>query len=485
MPRRQAADNASRASALAWSFWTTRTATLKMHRCKEDDVRLGMQRQRLAQAIALGLLAGCAGAWIHAEPAGSPGLGAETLEQERLAAFAPSLTVHSTKRTGAKERGETTIAQHLPAQAEDTWRLPATLIDVRAAELIDGAYRQTLPDGTLITFTLDPRLQASAQGSLKRYGVDEGAVVIIEPSSGRVLAYASRSERDPSNGHVPLQAGGPAASIFKIITTAALLERGLLTPASRICTRGGARRLTLDLLKDSSRHDTRCDTLASAFGASRNSAYARWADRLLTPTQLEETAERFLFNQYVPFLWGLDASVAHIPTGDRLKFAQAAAGFTGTSLSPLHGALIVAAIGNEGLMMAPRLVARAERDGVVLYEAEAKSLGRVVGNEVARDLRSIFASTVEQGSARKFFRRKHEPRIRGVRVGGKTGHLTMKLNGESAHHSWFVGLSPLESPDLAISALVVNGEIWTTKGVVLASDILTDYYKTPRRTAQR
>jgi cell division protein FtsI/penicillin-binding protein 2 len=200
---------------------------------------------------------------------------------------------------------------------------------------------------------------------------------------------------------------------------------------------------------------------------------------------LEETAERFLFNQYVPFLWGLDASVAHIPTGDRLKFAKSAAGFTGTSLSPLHGALIAAAIGNEGLMMAPRLVARAERDGVVLYEAEAKPLGRVVGNEVARDLRTIFAATVEQGSARKFFERKHEPRIRGVRVGGKTGHLTMKLNGESAHHSWFVGLSPLESPDLAISALVVNGEIWTTKGVVLASDILTDYYKTPKRTARR
>lgn len=445
----------------------------------------GLQRRRLSQAIAMGLLAGCAGAWIQADPDASQGLGAERLEADLVAAYAPSPTVRSTKRDGAKQRGETTLALDALEPKEETWRLPATLIDVREAELVEGAYRQTLADGTLITFTLDPRLQAAAQASLERYGVDEGAVVMIEPSSGRVLAYASRSERDPSNGHVPLQAGGPAASIFKIITTAALLERGLVTPASRICTRGGARRLTLDLLKDSSRHDTRCDTLSSAFGASRNTAYGRWADRLLTPTQLEDTAERFLFNRFVPFLWGPDASVAHIPTHDRLKFAKAAAGFTGTSLSPLHGALIAASIGNEGLMMAPRLVARAERDGVVLYEAKSTALGRVVGNEVARDLRTIFASTVEEGSARKFFERKHEPRIRGVRVGGKTGHLTMKLHGESAHHSWFVGLSPLDAPDLAISALVVNGEVWTTKGVVLASDILTDYYKTPKRTAQR
>ncbi len=422
---------------------------------------------------------------MQAEPAETGGLDERTAEAEWLANFAPSPTVKTTPRVGAKERGETTIAEAPFVSEEAKWRLPASLIDVREADLVDGAYRQTLPDGTLITFTLDPRLQAAAQASLARYGVDEGAVVMVEPSSGRLLAYASRSERDPSNAHVPLQAGGPAASIFKIITTAALLERNLLTPASRICTRGGARRLTEELLKDSSRYDTRCDTLTSAFGASRNTAYGRWADRLLTPIQLEETAERFLFNQYVPFLWGLDASVAHIPRSDRLKFAKAAAGFTGTSLSPLHGALIAAAVGNEGLMMAPRLVARAERDGEVLYEAEAKPLGRAVQTEVARDLRTIFASTVEEGSARKFFQRKNRPRIQGVRVGGKTGHLTMKLHGESAHHSWFVGLSPLGAPDVAISALVVNGKVWTTKGVVLASDILTDYYKTPKRTAKR
>ena len=446
---------------------------------------IGMQRHRLGQAIALGLIAGCAGAWIQSEPEAAKGLNERQAEAELIAAYAPDPTVRTTPRIGAKQRGETSVSEDPFAEREDSWGLPSSLIDVSAASLVDGAYRQTLPDGTIITFTLDPRLQAMAQASLERYGVDEGAVVMMEPSSGRVLAYASRSEREPTNAHVPLQAGGPAASIFKIITTAALLERNLLTPASRICTRGGARRLTLDLLKDSTRHDTRCDTLASAFGASRNTAYGRWADRLLTPLQLEETAERFLCNQYIPFLWGLDASVAHIPTADRLKFAKAAAGFTGTSLSPLHGAMIAAAIGNEGLIMAPRLVARAERDGEVLYEAEAKSLGRAVGTEVARDLRSIFASTVEEGSARKFFQRKKRPRIQNVRVGGKTGHLTMKLHGRSAHHSWFVGLSPLDAPDLAISALVVNGEVWTTKGVVLASDILSDFYKIPKRTAKR
>ena len=140
---------------------------------------------------------------MQAEPAETGGLDERTAEAEWLANFAPSPTVKTTPRVGAKERGETTIAEAPFVSEEAKWRLPASLIDVREADLVDGAYRQTLPDGTLITFTLDPRLQAAAQASLARYGVDEGAVVMVEPSSGRLLAYASRSERDPSNGHVP------------------------------------------------------------------------------------------------------------------------------------------------------------------------------------------------------------------------------------------------------------------------------------------
>jgi cell division protein FtsI/penicillin-binding protein 2 len=439
----------------------------------------------VSQAVVLGLLVGCAGAWLQAPSNGLQTSESDDLEAARIARLAPRPVVRVTPRSGAKGRGETTTARKPFVGDLDVWKLPASLVDLDEATLEEGAYRQTLPDGTVLTFTLEPRVQAAAEASLKRYSVDLGAVVVIEPQSGRILAYASRTERDPYEDHMPLQAGGPAASIFKIITAAALLERGLLTPASEICTRGGGRKLTVDLLEDSKRHDTRCDTLTRAFGASRNAAFGRWADRLLTPAELEETAERFLFNRHVPFLWGLDASVAHIPDDDRLRFAQAAAGFTGTSLSPLHGALIAAAIGNDGLMMAPRIVARAERDGVVLYEAEAKALGRVVGVEVARDLRTLFASTVENGSARKFFERKHTPRVKGVRIGGKTGHLTMRLHGESAHHSWFVGLSPLDSPDLAIAALVVNGKVWTTKGVVLASDVFADVYRRPKRTAKR
>ena len=441
--------------------------------------------QRLGKAVMLGVLAGCVGAWMQSTPTEELSDDGDRRHEALVAAFAPEPTVRVTRRAGLRQRAATTVSATPFVDNETAWKIPASLIDLDAATVVDGAYQQPLPDGTVLTYTLDPQLQRSAQKSLERYGVDLGAVVVIEPSSGKILAYASRSERDPEERHVPLNAGGPAASIFKIVTAAALLERDLLSPNSRICTRGGARRLTLDLLKDSERHDTRCDTLSTAFGTSRNTAFGRWADRLLTPVQLEETAERFLFNEHLPFVWGLDASVAHIPRNDRLRFAKAAAGFTGTSLSPLHGALIAAAIGNDGVMMAPRLVERAVREGEVLYEANEVPLRRVVRADVARDLRTLFAATVERGSAKKFFERKHAPRIRDVSVGGKTGHLTMKLHGESAHHSWYVGLSRLEAPELAISALVVNGEVWTTKGVVLAADILDEAYRKPQRTAGR
>ena len=91
---------------------------------------------------------------MQAEPAETGGLDERTAEAEWLANFAPSPTVKTTPRVGAKERGETTIAEAPFVSEEAKWRLPASLIDVREADLVDGAYRQTLPDGTLITFNV-------------------------------------------------------------------------------------------------------------------------------------------------------------------------------------------------------------------------------------------------------------------------------------------------------------------------------------------
>lgn len=367
------------------------------------------------------------------------------------------------------------------------YAIPAAQVDPELAQVVDGRLVQTLADGSQVRFTLDPAIQRAAVDVLARFQVDYGAVVAMRPATGELLAMAEYAQGRPDLRHLTLQAEGPAASIFKIVTAAALIQRAGLTLDSEICTHGGHRRVDLENLQDNSRLDTRCETLRQAFGASSNVAFARWADRLLTPADLQASADAFLFNQRLPFLWGVGVSKSQIPTGSRIAFARSAAGFTASSLSPLHAAIIAGAVGNGGVMMAPRVIDQVTRDGVVLYTSEAQSLGRALPPEVAAMLAEVMTSTVESGTARKFFAGKAHAQLSEMRIGAKTGTLSAQDTGMARHFSWFVAFAPVDAPEIAVAGLVVNGAEWRTKGVVVARSVLEAWAERRREatTAQR
>jgi peptidoglycan glycosyltransferase len=392
-------------------------------------------------------------------------------------ADAPQLVEQHAEPTAAPETAAAPVAEAAP------WTLPSSQIDVSLAELRDGSrLTQTLADGVEIEFTLEPELQAAAKQELSRYGVEHGSLVAIDPITGELLAYAEHAEGKPGLRHLAVQANGPAASIFKIVTTTALLESGL-NPASEICTRGGLRKLTLKHLRAETSRDTRCETLKDAFGASTNAAFARWSDQLLDATKLSEVARRFLFGRRIPFVYGVGVSAPAIPKGSRLGFAKAAAGFSRTSLSPLHAAMLVGAVANGGKMMAPRLVRRATRGEEILYEASTAELSSVMPADTAAALTDIMLSTTTTGTAKKFFIKNGREKIPGVVFAAKTGHLSGG-EGLHGHYSWFVAFAPAEEPEIAVAALVVNGEVWTTKGVVVAQRFLASYFNSKKRAAQ-
>lgn len=365
------------------------------------------------------------------------------------------------------------------------WAIPAGIVDVAQAQEANGRLRQVLPDGTQLELTLAPSLQRAAMAALRKYRVEYGVVVAIAPRTGDLLALAEYAEGRPDLRQMALQGDGPAASVFKIVTSAALIDKAGLTPASEICTHGGQRFLTLAHLDPDPRRDRKCTTLADALGQSNNVAFARWADQHLTPASLQAVAERFLFNRSIPFLWAVGVSQAQLPAGSRLGFAKSAAGFVGTTLSPLHGALIAATVANRGVMMTPRLVARATRGGVTLYEAQHAQLARVLSPETAASLGKMMVhTTTGEGTAARFFMRHKRPRIRGLTVAGKTGSLSAR-GGAARHYSWFVGFAPADKPQIALAALVVNGETWTTKGAVLAREVLTAWNDQRRAEARK
>jgi cell division protein FtsI/penicillin-binding protein 2 len=329
--------------------------------------------------------------------------------------------------------------------------VPPEPISLRDVELDPrlGRYVAPLGNGRAV-LTIDPRLQARLERSLATYQVPWGATVMLEAGTGRVLALAEHSKAEPGRRGIALSAIAPAASIFKIVTAAALLERGV-GPEDEVCYHGGRHRLQPRLLADDPRRDHRCVSLASAFGHSTNVVFAKLADRGLDAAALRATAHRFLFDADIPFPVQVERSTAEIPD-DPFGFANAAAGFGAVRLSPLHAALLGSIVANGGVDVPPVLV-----DEVEGGPAPAPSSPtRVVDEAVAAKLAAMMRNTVAEGTARRAFRRAGAA-LRGVEVAGKTGSLADP--NPYRDYSWFVGFAPADKPEVVVATVIVNGRL--------------------------
>ncbi|MGC4001010.1 MAG: penicillin-binding transpeptidase domain-containing protein [Anaeromyxobacter sp.] len=317
--------------------------------------------------------------------------------------------------------------------------------------------------------TLEPRLQAALERSLEQWTVPWGVTVLIEPATGRVLAMAEHSQREPDRRGMALQPMAPAASIFKLVTAAALLEQGV-SPGEQVCYHGGRHRLQPRLLDDDPRRDRSCVTLESAFGHSTNVVFAKLAGRGLDASLLRSAAERFMFNSEIPFAEQVGVSPARIED-DRFELANTAAGFGPVRLSPLHGALLAATVANGGLFVPPVLIDHVEGAPTPTPLAP----WRVVDEQVAASLQDMMRATVTEGTGRRQFKRAGGS-LRGVTVAGKTGSLSEQ--GPYRDYSWFVGFAPADKPEIAIATVVVNERLWRVRATRVAREALEAYFRT-------
>ncbi len=321
--------------------------------------------------------------------------------------------------------------------------------------------------GVRKALTVNPALQRRASELLRSFQVPYGAIAAIEPATGRVLALAEHSAEAPQVRGLPLRAICPAASVFKVVTGAALLSAGV-SPNEKVCYHGGIRRLNERLLEDDQRRDGRCLTLAQAMGHSANVIFAKLARRALDAPSLEKMVERLGFNRPIPFDEPLDVSVARIPT-DVFGLANTAAGFGEVFLSPLHGALLAAAIGNRGIWTAP-----------VLFEGEPAKAHRVLDEKAADVLSDMMESCVTEGTARRAFH-EHGRYVLSVRAAGKTGSLANKVPFRD--FSWFVGFAPKQDPKIAVAAVIVNGPIWRVRAPYIVRETMRAYLQPPKARA--
>ncbi len=317
--------------------------------------------------------------------------------------------------------------------------------------------------------TLDPILHDKLQQILETYQTPYGAVVAIDPSSGRVLAMAEYSAQEPGLRGLARRAVFPAASIFKIVTASALLESGM-EPKTAQCFHGGKRRISEKLLIDSS-SDRRCYSLATALAMSANAVFAKLTFKHLSAEQLEAAAESFRFNRPLDFVAPTDTSLAAIPS-DPLGLALAGSGFGDIYMSPLHGAAIAASIANGGRWRAPILI-----DGAPDLSFDVE---RATSEPVARELADMLEETVTSGTARRTFRQ------RGFRVPGavgKTGSLADRRPFRD--YTWFVGFAPKDSPQVAVAAVIVNNPKWRIRATWLGREAMRLYLESKSRLARR
>ncbi|HEV8551726.1 MAG TPA: penicillin-binding transpeptidase domain-containing protein [Polyangiaceae bacterium] len=332
-----------------------------------------------------------------------------------------------------------------------------------------------LSEGRTAELTLDPVLQRSVHAEMEGYRIPKSGVVVMEVKTGRVLAYASYVA-EGEKVDVNVRAEAPAASVFKVITGAALIEKAGLGAETEQCYHGGKSRIAPDELEDNPRRDKWCATLGIAMGRSINVVFAKLAQKHITPEDLTAIGGAFGFGAEVPFAVPNQAPELKLPA-DPVEFARASAGFYHSTLSPLAAVGLAQTVANGGVTLEPRIVAAVTKDRDVVWKDDRppRTVRRAIKPETATELTRMMVQTVANGSAFKSF---HDASgaafLPDISVAGKTG--TLGDPDGVRLYTWFIGFAPADAPEVAVSALVVNNPSWQIKAPQLARDALRAYF---------
>lgn|GEM_PF-2106836 len=316
--------------------------------------------------------------------------------------------------------------------------------------------------------SVDAAFNADVAKILKRARPHEGAVVVSDVKTGRILAWTSIGPRDMVSTPV-----APAASVFKIATAATLLEKNHTLPTTRACYQGGESGFTAeDLATGSGKHaGDSCASLGEALGKSINLVFAKLAVERSTPEDLRETATNLGFLGPVLADRPLADSRLRI-ADDRFGFARSATGFWNGKVAPVSVLAALTTIANDGVRIKLQTASK---------DAEREELGEAISEKTAHSLTRMMVGGTRFGTSKKVFFPEEGPALPGIRVAGKTGTL---IGGHPTRmYSWFGGFAPAEKPEVAIVVLLADDVSWTKKGNEVARDVLKRWFHVPAKAS--
>lgn len=306
---------------------------------------------------------------------------------------------------------------------------------VAGAREIEAATREV---GVVsITTTLDRHLQRWALDLVDQIKSKRVAVVIMEAHTGKILALAGARQGRP-DARVALE-GGPAASLFKVVTAVAALEETQLTPHSLLPFVGSPHTLYRGQLKPQLPRRKRYVSLSQSFADSNNVVFARLGIYQVGKEPLTRYGRAMGFDQRLAFELPLAAS--RMPSIDStFELGEVSCGFHRiTSITPVHAALMAATVVNGGLLMEPYVIASVKAEGGrELYRGRPHPVGFAMSFHTSLQMRHLFARTIKKGTARKAFRSLWRDRVlRRLDIGGKTG--TLRTASRTELFEWFTG----------------------------------------------
>ncbi|OGR30298.1 MAG: penicillin-binding protein [Desulfuromonadaceae bacterium GWB2_53_15] len=368
-----------------------------------------------------------------------------------------------------------------PPALVEAAKLPPASSFQAACQLLDSATAtgedltaQTAA-GETILYTIRGDLQKRVHDFMAANQVPYGVFVAIEPSSGRVLAMTAHSSVDPQWAQGAFFDLYPMASLFKIVTASAALENNKITPETVIEFRGNSYSENPRYWEASPRGKNNRMDVTYAMGKSINPVYGRVAADIAGKASVLESIHKFGFNQAL--LPGTPAkqSKAAEPQSTHELMLMGAGLDHEVKISPLHAALIMAAIANGGRMMSPGLTEKVtDARGSDKTIHATREIRQLVSPETASSLTRMLCSTVTSGTSRKAFHdRQGRPRL-DVEIAAKTG----SINGTDprGHYSWFAAFAPARNPRIALVALVINQDKWKIKSSQVGEQALQEFF---------
>ena len=368
-------------------------------------------------------------------------------------------------------------------EASYSFDLLKSHIDIN--DQIDNALNGQKSMGDSLITTLNYDAQKAAYEGM---GLYDGAVIAIEPSTGRVVAMVSKPDYDPNtiatywdditdeeNDTSALlnratQGAYPPGSTFKIVTTLAYLRDNDGDDTFSYTCNGS---YTVDdyTIHCSSNKAHGSEDLLEAFSNSCNSAYASIGVGLDRDV-FAQTAEDLLFNNSLPTM--LDSTktpkfYVDDSTEDSIV-AQTAMGQGKTTVSPLYMCMLVSAIANDGQLMEPYLADQiVSADGNVVSETSPVCYGEIMSENEVDLLNEYMEAVVMDGTA-------DSVDFGDLTVYGKTGTAEYTSDKDETH-SWFVGYAvDDDGKELAIAVIMEGAGYGSKYAAPLAAKVFNAYF---------